>query len=306
MGNKLDLDLQRPERGADCASSLTFDRYLANELETGDRERLEAHVAGCSACAARLGRLKEQAEAFLSAYPAPSLAQVASEPEAPPSTIASSPSAAERAPSLAVAPSGPSEAVPTARSRTLGRRARSRRFEWVGGLALAAAAVLLAVFFWPGAKPTPLDEPGPRTRIKGKPFIGFHIKRGEGSVPGRDGQTLHPGDNIRFVYHSLRPAHLALIGVDRARQVSVYVPYGGARSLPIVAAKERGLPGSIVLDETLGTERYFGVFCPEPFELAPLRAALARSAASGRPELGHSVLPRGCTVSSFAIHKVAR
>ena len=167
---------------------------------------------------------------------------------------------------------------------------------------------MLALLLWPrGDHPLPeLPERG--TRIKGRPFLGFHIRDQGISRSGRSGQTLRPGDNIRFTYHTLTTGHVAVFGVDQAGLVSVYVPFRGERSVAIPAGKEQGLPGSIILDDTLGREWFIGVFCPHDFALARLKTTLASPVyRAASPTIPRSALPsQRCHVSTIWINKVPR
>jgi hypothetical protein len=149
---------------------------------------------------------------------------------------------------------------PTARTR----RARTR---WAataaGALALVAGALLLV-------RPPP-EAPG--TRSKGAAHIGFFIKRGERVARGSSGQAVHPGDELRFVYTSARDVHLALLNVD-AHATSVYYPSTASESSRVRAGADVPLDFSVELDARIGPEQVHALFCPEPFALEPVRAAL--------------------------------
>jgi hypothetical protein len=171
-----------------------------------------------------------------------------------------------------------------------GPRARILPFAVLSTRAAAAAAVLLNTGL-PG-----LEPPKPGTRSKGAPHIGFFVRRGTKVERGASGQRVQPGDLLRFTYTADRALHLALLDRDR-RGASVFFPSvgPGARVSP---GSDVALDFSIALDGELGPERIVGVFCPDPFEVEPLRAALAADRA----------LPTAadCTLSEIQLQKDAR
>jgi hypothetical protein len=73
--------------------------------------------------------------------------------------------------------------------------------------------------------------------------------------------------------------HFALINRD-AVHATTYFPDSsrpGAHTVRMHAGHEVALDFSIKLDEHLGEERVYGVFCEGPQELEPLRVALEAS-----------------------------
>ena len=161
-------------------------------------------------------------------------------------------------------------------------RRRPRR--WLPGVAaVTAAAAALAVWL---AVPRP-----DTTRSKGKPTIGFYLKRGDVIRRGGPGERVAPGDALDFTASTDAPGYLAIISIDGAHQVSVYYP-AGAGAAAIGAGGDQLLPLSVRLDGVLGVERLFGVFCDHPAAVAALTAAVAAGAA-----------PPGCTIDTLMIEK---
>lgn len=131
-----------------------------------------------------------------------------------------------------------------------------------GALALAASVLLL------------LRDPSvDTTRPKGGAHLGLFVKRGERVTRGGASEVVHPGDELRFTYTSARPVYLALFNRD-AIAASVYFPSGAGDAARVAAGNDVALSFSVELDAQLGEERVYGVFCREPFALAPLLAAL--------------------------------
>jgi hypothetical protein len=254
-----------------CPSDLVLDRYLVGELDEAARRELETHAAACEACRGLLEARREEVRRF------------------------------------AEAPSLPSRAV-----ATLGRleQERARRGSRVralllGGLAAAAVASLLAVLVLRGDLLRPGGEGRDVLRLKGSFALSAFVKRGENVEAARSGERFHPGDALRFEYSATTAGHLAIVSLDAKQVVSLYYPVASARTAPAPAGSKLLLPGSTILDETLGEETVIGVHCPRPFELATLRArlpALLAALRAGRPH--GALLPEpGCRTARFELRK---
>ena len=155
----------------------------------------------------------------------------------------------------------------------------SLRRRWTGAVAigaLAGAAGLALV----------LHRPDDGTRTKGGPRLGFVVVRGDAMRVGGAGERVHPGDTLSYVVATDEPAHVAVLGRDPRGQLHTYVP-----PERVAAGRDIQLSVATVLDDTLGAEQLFGVFCAAPVSEAALRAAPVRA-------------PSGCVVDRIAIEKV--
>src|SRR5262249_39486653 len=79
---------------------------------------------------------------------------------------------------------------------------------------------------------------------------------------------------LRFAYSTGSAENLAIFSRDGAGRASVYFPSDGSTSRSVQAGQGQGLPESTVLDDTLGQETLYGIFCEQPFAIAPVRRAL--------------------------------
>jgi len=154
--------------------------------------------------------------------------------------------------------------------------ARDRKRPVAAALALAAGFALLAT--WPRHH----DEPTVRT--KGHAIVGFFVAHAGQVRRGGLREVVVPHDRVQLFTTTFAPAWFAAIGDDAAGTRSVYV---GAR--PIEPGRERLLPLSIELDDTLGAETVTGVFCDHDFD--PVR-------------LDFAAPPPGCTLDRFTLVKV--
>jgi hypothetical protein len=164
-----------------------------------------------------------------------------------------------------------------------GRRARAP--VWVATGVLGAAGVLL-LMLWPAR---PANE-----RHKGGPQLTLYVRHADRVRPAGPRELVAPGDSLQFTYSSERARHLAVLSLDGAGHGTVYFP-DAARAEPIDAGRDVPLPRSTVLDEVLGPESLFGLFCDAAIELEPVRQALERDQAL--PPLD------ACRVIQLAIEK---
>ena len=203
---------------------------------------------------------------------------------------------------------------------TAPRRRQIRSVLGLGGGAVtlvAAAALVLVIRTKPFAPVHPAPTAAPasaaETRPKGGDFM-FDVfaRHADGKTEHVFEDTvLHPRDRIQFVVTSLAGGHVAVVGLDAARSVSVYFPDQGARPAPFPPGTHE-LPVSITLDDTLGAERIVALLCPKPPDPAALiragRNALAQAtpAGAGLPQglaLNDPSFPFLCRQSTTTIHK---
>jgi hypothetical protein len=170
----------------------------------------------------------------------------------------------------------------------LPQRAKRRPFaaRVVLGGAVAAALALFAVRVPGGAIPS--------TRTKGGPRLGYYVKHGGDTRPGNAGETVRAGDTLIFTATAATPLFVAVLSREGPGKASVYFP-SGARAEPVAAGREVVLPVATVLDEAVGTERIYGLFCGSPEPIEPLRSGLAAT--------GALAVPQGCHVDTLTLSK---
>jgi hypothetical protein len=143
------------------------------------------------------------------------------------------------------------------------------------GLALAASLVLVL-------RSAPSSE-----RRKGRGLaLAMYVQHGEEVRRAAPGETVAPGDAVRFAVSTPSPAYVAVLSLDPTGRASVYFPQGPRAAL-VTAGHEVPLPLGTRLDGSTGEERLLGIFCASAVELEPVRQSL---------EQGHgaSPLPADC------------
>jgi hypothetical protein len=146
-------------------------------------------------------------------------------------------------------------------------------------------------------------------RSKGGLALTAFVKRSSGAgatIERIDGAgDLRAGDEMRFSVVSASPGYAAVLGLDAAPSVTVYVPSPPAAvPVAVAAGGPLTLPGSVVADEIAGFERVVVVVCDAPQSPRTLRdrALAALTQAGGRPELVSS-LGTGCAEASVLLRK---
>jgi len=156
---------------------------------------------------------------------------------------------------------------------------RTTRF----GLLVAALVALSCFVVW--LRPWTSGEHERELQAKG----GFELlvyarKQQHVTLLDRFNRVVYPGEEIRFILAGVPEGHAYVLvaSVDAAGRATVYFPYGGTGSAPLPGPGRWEVPGSIVLDETLGPERVFAIFSERPLAAADVVLALVRLGRAGK------------------------
>jgi hypothetical protein len=176
-------------------------------------------------------------------------------------------------------------------------RAQRRRRFLVGAQAFLAAAMILLIV-WP--RPRDSERPkGSGAAVE----LDIIVRRADGHIVELlPGGRVQPGEAIRFRVSTARAGRLAILGLDAAPKVTPYVQEAIARG------DKQVMPGSIVLDDTLGAERVVALLCDPSVDAAmPLATARRKlDQAGGDPRrVGALALP-GCDESALVMEKSRR
>ena len=138
------------------------------------------------------------------------------------------------------------------------------RWTWFAGLLAPALAVTVLLLVKP-AKPSD-DYLG----VKGN--VHLELLKAQGKLP--DGAVVHPGDALRFSVSAPKAGSLLVLSLNERGEVFAYHPLQGAESAPMAAGAGQVLPGSVVLDSTLGHERFYMLFTERPIAVADVESAV--------------------------------
>lgn len=305
-------------RGEECGSDFKLDALVGGELSGSDAARLQDHIGACSRCASRHKSIRGHATAFAARPFAPlrapeessttsvrvtrrhgarSLARVGFPLAAAALLIwlIRGDDAAPLEPSVSgppMTPAQPNEVRQAARPAATAQVVPSEADEvdTTARQPTPASSDLTTT-----RTPTTNGIVTTGTRTKGGASLEYFVERDGRARRGVSGDVLHPGDRIRFSYTSDRKQSLVILSIDGAGAVSRYHPVTDD-----VAAVENGknvlLDASVVLDDVVGEEHVFGLFCSEHVDLEDLQGRLERDR--------HDVSwPVHCTVEELVFDK---
>ena len=251
----------------------------AGDLPPDERDGVDAHLAECAACRAVASEIGSDRADYESR------------------------AEAERERLMAAIADAPREVGTTRRSRQ-----RALGFG-VAAAALAAAAGVALLVVGPQLREHLREEAAageaPDVAFKGALAVRVVARRGDAQFAVRPDDALAAGDALRFVVTAPEPGWIAVLSVEATGRTSVFYPAdpAGAGPWPMRLDGTDGtgqyeLPGSIILDDALGSETYVVVFSREPFSKDVAERAASALAA------GRGGLPDGIVGRALRVRKV--
>ncbi len=243
-------------------------RHCAGEGDEAGQERIQAHLDGCSACARTMQELDDLCREFGERH--------------------------DRVGFLAAVRERAEEAEDEpAFWRVLFRPA---------GLAFAAAAAALLVVLLVARPWGPGEES--KERIKSVELeLGYVVMDRGRPIKAGPERVLHPGDRVQFKLSAPRGGFVHIVGVDMAGRVSVYFPRPGEAPEAYPGGSGRPVPGSVILDATLGRERVFALICATPLDRDKLAGRVRGLADDPRVWIERDRLPVDCRQTSLVLVK---
>jgi len=191
------------------------------------------------------------------------------------------------------------ETVEAVQRGAMPKRTLFSPWQWqlAGGLA-AAAAVLAVVLLNVIPEPIPVRDSASRSgevvgpggqRLVAKSNSGFelYVKREGGADTVDTNDVLHPGDKVRFVPLLDKYKYVLVLIAQKTGDVyDVWYPRGGTGSMPFPTPAKGPLPGSLTLDEHIGSEEFWAFYSMRSITLEEAGNLIktARECASvGRP-----------------------
>jgi hypothetical protein len=147
-----------------------------------------------------------------------------------------------------------------------------------------------------------LNKKDAYTGIKGGVGLMVFARQGAEVREVNDGDTLRPGDQIRFSPAVPRDGYLMIVSIEDGGRLNLFYPASGEHAMK-VGAGGVPLPGAIVLDESKGPERIFLLFSPKPFSLAEVAGAVKRARAAGGSVAAMKSLPLPLLQATLLITK---
>ena len=233
-----------------CLSHLQLARFMTDDLSESEAATVRAHLEACEKCRAVSKQMDVNAAAY-SAHEELHLERLD-----------------ER---LAAA------------SAERGVGSRGRNVAIFCGLAAAAAAVLVLTFVFNAGQ----DESAGDSVIafKGSSALAVTAARDGETFAVKEGTHLRAGDAVRFTLTAFHSGYVTVFSVDGKGTVSPFYPAAAlsenAAPLEIPAAGKHTLPGSIVLDDAPGPERFVALFSERPFDRSAMVDRSTKALQSG-------------------------
>ena len=182
---------------------------------------------------------------------------------------------------------------------------KQRALSWalLAAIAMGAGGSLLLVRSRSGSNPS-ASIVEMQTRTKAAIGLALIVRGASGEVRRlAPGDTVHPGDALRFEVAAGEPGFVSIIGIDAAGAITKYAPQSEA-SLRFENGPATLLGDTIIADDTLGAERVLALLCREPLAYEALRSQVERALkrAGGDPHAVAAVDAR-CAEAAFDIAK---
>ncbi len=239
-----------------CPSRYSLVAWKSGELSEGEAARVAEHVAECETCAAEVTGFEDNWREY---------------------GVVADQRRSALVDQLQRLDDPPDAATPIPLDLDGGVR-RRRRVRLVG---LAAAAVVVTFAIFQFVDSFTARETSDDILFRGEIAVAVYAQRDNAQFRVNNGAQLKPADAVRFVVTIPREGWLSVFAVDATGQVSPFYPdtrpEGDPRPLRLKRAGRHELPGSIVLDHSLGEETFFIAFSPAEFDRRRVHARLSRA-----------------------------
>lgn len=171
----------------------------------------------------------------------------------------------------------------------------------------AATAAVLMTLLPHGRVASPPDELGSEgTQVKGvtAPHLELHRQRA-GADPEvlAAGAAVRAGNLLQLSYVAAGAPYGVVVSVDGRGAVTLHLPEGGGRAVPLRRGGAVALAHAYQLDDAPGFERFFLVTARAPFDAGVAIEAARRIAALGAAETAPLPLPPGLGQQAVLLRK---
>jgi hypothetical protein len=163
------------------------------------------------------------------------------------------------------------------RDRTRSGRTQSSWLPLGVAVGVAGLAMVTGKIFYEGRHAEAVSVVEKRASMEELPCSAF-VKRGARQISLEDGDTLLPGDRLRFIVYTTRPGYLTVFSTDRDGVVHAMYPDTEPTIDPapfqITGPGSHELPRSAAVGPSSGEETVCLVFSPKQFDRRILHARL--------------------------------
>jgi hypothetical protein len=216
----------------DCPSRFLLVRLAANDLPEAQRESIAAHLENCAQCRVQRDEIEGSTATYAAGFDIKEAALKRNLRNTP---------------------------IPT------------RAWHWYAGAAAALILAIGALAYLTYQPPTPTSGDNTAVRYKGAMAVSTVVKRGRAQFVYTAGTPLHNNDALRFTVTVPHSGHLLVFYQEQGGTGSrVYpAPEEHTNSLYLKGSGSHLLPGSIVLDNSIGREQFYFAFSSAPFRSPP-------------------------------------
>ena len=212
----------------------------------------------------------------------------------------------ESAAELARHPARPAVAQIQERIALDRRRRSERKRRWIGWLALASSAALIAVVLL--AKPSVATDPIEDTRVKGSARLLVYRQLGDGVEKLQEDSLVRSGDVIQLRYNAGGHGYGVIASVDGAGVVTLHYPLreDAPPQATAVAHETTTLPHAYALDDAPRFERFIFITANDPIDLPEVLGAVRALAQRTDSATAAVDLPAGLQQWSLRLRKPER
>ena len=186
------------------------------------------------------------------------------------------------------------------------RRRSERKRRWIGGLALASSAALVAVVLL--AKPSVAPDPIEDTRVKGTPRLLAYRQLGDGVETLEQDALVRGGDVIQLRYNAGGHGYGVIASLDGAGIVTLHYPLreDAPPQATAMAHDTTSLPHAYALDDAPRFERFIFITANDPIDLPEVLNAVRVLAQRADSATAAVELPSGFQQWSLRLRKPER
>jgi hypothetical protein len=246
-------------------SKLGLEQYFTGELDEQQAQEIKQHLADCTECSAYIAGLETEKADFLHRHPFASFTRA----------------------------HAPVKTIPWYRQFV--------RSAFRPALIPVYGALVVTVVLLPMIN-RETNRLSPDVRFKGRNPVSFLYRR-DGTVnQGSTTMKFRTGDNIQVVFSIEKDRYVSLLSVDSLGRISFYHPdqQSAFCSIHASAGQKQSFPGSIVLDDTPGSELVIVLFSEKPVSVKDASSWVKRhfNAVAGFSELKNLLGKEGTTLSA--------
>lgn len=303
------------QTNSDCLSELVLDRWFHNEGSHSERESWSGHINSCSFCSSQVANREKESQVF--AAEKVSLEQRILSLSS--NSALSKPLKESGTEEQQLSQAGISSIALEIKRFFKQLWTPVRTVEYyrpIGAVASLMLVVVISFVLWKTIQTerTALNSDLPGNWInkntlpqhvfspKGSLKLNVYADHSEGGKNLSIGDSVRPGDRIKFSVSVRKPGYLMIIGVDETKKTFLYYPNRKhPRAKEIKPGKEQVLPGAIKLDKALGIEWVIALKCREEFGFQEAKQSMGQATAS-MSEWKHKGVPKifsACDQSAF-------